>query len=105
MNGWKIILIFFLLHFFIGDINGQLNIDSLKNQCSLSEDPLEAFNKIQDTLFYFFYNDINKAGKLSPYLKYYADIIDNNKSRGYYYQNYAIFLTSAYFLLCHLIMP
>ena len=91
MNIWKIIIIFISLHFYIGEINGQLNVDSLEKKCNLSEDPTEAFNKIQDTLFYFFYNDISKAGKLFPFLKYYADVIGNNKSKGYYYQNYAYY--------------
>jgi len=91
MNGWKIILIFISLHFYIGEINGQLNVDSLKKQCTLSDDPTEAFNKIQDTLFYFFSNDITKAKKLLPYLKYYDNLVGDDKSRGLYYQNYGYY--------------
>ena len=68
-----------------------LQIDSLKQKYKLSDNPSDAFNKIKDTLFYFYYNDINKAEEIIPYLKYYSDLLDNYYSKAVYYQNYGYF--------------
>ena len=84
-----------LLLFFTLLINGlsfaqitTQQIDSVKKNFNLSDDYVEAFNKLKDTIFYFFYEDINKAEEIIPYLEYYAGKINDNKSKGIYYQNY-----------------